>query len=168
MRKIISVLLFLAVALSTKAQEGKWVSETIQGDELKGTETTVAHFYIEEDMGVFIIWDDDNERFGIYSPTKMFASTISNGKNGALATIGLYDNGGNLKEKMKIWMTLDTNSGYKRLVAVGDYNHPLIKGHKKNIKKVLDAVRSGDGYIRIIAYRHQADDFDMKISPIKE
>ena len=39
---------------------------------------------------------------------------------------------------------------------------------KKNIKKVLEAVKQGDGYVRILTGRYQTTDFDIKIPPYKE
>ena len=167
MKKVLTVILFMVVTLLTRAQDGKWVSDTIKGDELKGTVTTVAHCYIQEGMGMFIFWEDNNGRFAIVSPKKIFNSMISNGENGALSFVGLYDNDGNLKEKLEIWLKLEEKSGHKRLFAIDKFNNPLVKGHKKNIKKVLDAIRSGDGYVRILAGRYQADDFDLKIPPYK-
>jgi len=166
MKKVLLLMLMLSAVLTVSAQEGEWMSQTIQGDELKGTETTVAHYYIQEDMGVFVFWDNKNG-FAI-SSHKMFKSTVSNGDTGSLAFVGLYDNDGNLKEKMEIWMILERGSDYKRLFAVETRNNPLVKGHKKNIKKILDAVRSGDGYVRILAGRYQTTDFDIKIPPFKE
>ena len=166
MRKVLSILLMLSAVLKVSAQEGEWMSQTIQGDELKGTETTVAHYYIQEDMGVFVFWDNKNG-FAI-SSHKMFKSTVSNGDTGSLAFVGLYDNDGNLKEKMEIWMILERGSDYKKLFAFETRSNPIIKGHKKNIKKILDAVRSGDGYVRILAGRYQTSDFDIKIPPFKE
>ena len=168
MKKVLAIIMLLVVTLSTRAQDGKWVSDTIKGDELKGTVTTVAHCYIQEGMGMFIFWEDNNGRFAIVSPKKIFNSMISNGENGALSFVGLYDNEDNLKEKLEIWLTLEETSGHKRLFAIDKYNNPLVKGHKKNIKKVLDAVRSGDGDVRILAGRYQADDFDIKIPPFKD
>lgn len=160
MRKILFMIM-MAVGMTAMAQDGKWVSQTIEGDELKGTSTTVAHCYIQEDMGMFIFWEGSN-RFAIVS-TQMFSTTVSNGDTGTLAFIGIYDNNGNLKEKIKLWLTLDTNSKFKKLFAIETFNNPIIKGHKKNIKKVLDALKSGDGYIRILTSRYQTSDFDLKV-----
>ena len=157
------ILMMLSTMLTAKAQEGKWVSDTIKGDELKGTATTVAHCYVQEDMGMFIFWEGNMGRFAIASPNAIFNSTVSNGDSGALSFVGLYDNNGKLKEKLEIWLTLEESSRHRRLFAIDSFNNPLIKHHKKNIKKVLEAVQSGEGYIRILAGRYNAEDFDLKV-----
>lgn len=166
--KKVFLLMMLAAMLTANAQEGKWVADTIKGDELKGTITTVAHCYVQEDMGMFIFWEGNQDRFAIASPNAIFNSMVSNGNVGALSFVGLYDNNGNMKEKLDIWLTLEEKSGHKRLFAIESYNNPIIKHHKKNIKKVLDAVKSGEGYIRILAGRYNAEDFDLKVPPLTE
>ena len=168
MKKLFLSLLMLMVGLIINAQEGKWVADTIKGDELKGQASTVAHCYVQENMGMFIFWESNPARFAIVSPKFMFNTMVSGGETGALSFVGLYDNSGNLKEKLDIWLTLETSSGNHRLFALDYANNPLIKHHKKNIRKVLEAVLSGEGYVRILAGRYQAEDFDLKIPPLKK
>ena len=169
MKKIATTIIMLLAAIAVSAQvEGKWLKHAVEGDELKGVEPTTSYVYVQEDMGGFVFWQNDDSRFCIVSPKVMFNTMVSNGDTGTLAFVGFYDSDGNMKEKIEIWMTLETNSGYHRLFAIDRFNHPLIKHHKKNIKKVLEAVKQGDGYVRILTGRYQADDFDIKIPPYKE
>ena len=163
MKKVFLSLLLLMIGLVVSAQEGKWVTDTIKGDELKGQATTVAHCYVQEDMGMFVFWESNSDRFSIVSPKSIFNTMVSRGEIGALSFVGLYDDSGNLKEKLEIWLKLDTSSGHHRLFAIDYANNPLIKHHKKNIRKVLEAIQSGEGYIRILADRYQAEGFDLKV-----
>ena len=169
MKKIATITIMLLVAAMTAgAQDGRWEKRAVEGDELKGVEPTTSYVYVQKGMGGFVFWQNNDSRFCIVSPKVMFNTTVSNGDTGTLAIVGFYDSDGNMKEKINIWMTLDTNSGYHRLFAIDWNNNPLIKHHKKNIKKVLEAVKQGDGYVRILTGRYQATDFDIKIPPYKE
>ena len=169
MKKIATTIIMLLAAIAVSAQvEGKWLKHAVEGDELKGIEPTTAYVYVQEGMGGFVFWQNNDSRFCIVSPKVMFNTTVSNGDTGTLAIVGFYDSDGNMKEKINLWMTLDKNSGDHRLFAIDSYNNPLIKHHKKNIKKVLDAVKQGDGYVRILTGRFHSTDFDIKIPPYKE
>ena len=169
MNKIATItIVVLMVAMTAGAQDGRWEKHAVEGDELKGIEPTTSYVYVQEGMGGFVFWQNNDSRFCIVSPKVMFNTTVSNGDTGTLAIVGFYDSDGNMKEKINLWMTLDKNSGYHRLFAIDSYNNPLIKHHKKNIKKVLEAVKQGDGYVRILTGRYQANDFDIKIPPYKE
>jgi len=168
MKKVLLSIMMLMAAMTVGAQDGRWEKHAVEGDELKGIEPTTAYVYVQEGMGGFVFWHNDDSRFCIISPKVMFNTTVSNGDTGTLALVGFYDNDGNMKEKINLWLTLDTNSGYHKLFAIDWNNNPLIKNHKKNIKKVLEAVKQGDGYVRILTGRYQTDDFDLKIPPFKE
>lgn len=167
MKKLLLSIWMLVVAIAAGAQDEAWTTDTIQGDELKGIMPDIAHCYVKNDMGMFIFWEGKADRFAIVSPKDMFDVTVSNGDTGALSIIGIYDDADNLKEKMYVWLILEQSSQYHRLFAIADFKNPLFKGHKKNIKKILDTVQSGSGYVRICAGRHQAEDFDLKVPPIK-
>ena len=82
--------------------------------------------------------------------------------------VGIYDDGGQLKEKFKMWLDRVDNKGncIVRTRDAGSMSNPV--GQKGKVKKIFNALQSYGGYVRIIAERFQRTDFDLKIPPYKE
>ena len=49
---------------------------------------------------------------------------------------------------------------------LGGMSNPV--GQKKKVRKIFAALRSGKGYVRFVAPRHNRSDFDIKVMPYKE
>ena len=95
-------------------------------------------------------------------------SGILSSANGELVLVGIYDANGKMTEKFEIWLALVSDSGYKDLRTrnAGSMSNPV--GQKKMVRKIFEALRSGVGYVRIVAPRYDNSDFDIKILPFRE
>ena len=60
--------------------------------------------------------------------------------------VGFYDKHGNLKTKLQLIMFTEDNHGLKWIATGGYY-----LGGRGNIRKALARMKSGDGYVRIVA-----------------
>lgn len=88
--------------------------------------------------------------------------------NGELVLVGIYDADGKMTEKFKLWLDLVRDSGLKDLRTrnAGGMSNPV--GQKKKVRKIFEALRSGAGYVRIVAPRYDNSDFDIKIPAFRE
>lgn len=82
--------------------------------------------------------------------------------------VGIYDANGTMTEKFEMWLDLVRDSGYKDLRTrnAGSMSNPV--GQKKKVRKIFEALRSGVGYVRIVAPRYDQNDFDIKILAFQE
>ena len=164
MKKVLSITIMLMVAIAVNAQ-GEWKMFESKSDELKGQKGGPFYVYAEEGMGAFVSWGFDNYSFRIVADKSQFDIMIGNNAITKLdvcvpVIVGIYDNDNNLKEKIYMYLIREGNRANQFAMASDD-----VSGHKKNIKKVFNVLQSGDGYIRILASRLNADDFDLKIPP---
>lgn len=139
--------------------------ETVEteADELKGTKGGKLCVYSYEGVGSFVVWDWYDPQIRIVSESGIF--NINSG--GWLETlVGFYDNNGKMIDKFNLWLSREDGSGYSYARTV---NKGLIPpGQKKKVNKIFKALHSGSGYVRIVAPRYDAIDFDLKIPPYKD
>ena len=173
MRKLLLTFIFaLSCTLGMMAQtEGKWHVLQVEPDELKGEPGGSRYVYEVEKTGRFIVWDWNEYQF-MLSSLHPFAtehvSGIVSSANGELVLVGIYDANGKMTEKFEMWLDLLRDSGYKDLRTrnAGSMSNPV--GQKKKVRKIFEALRSGVGYVRIVAPRYDNSDFDIKILAFQE
>ena len=173
MRKLLLTVVFaLSCTMGMMAQtEGKWHVLQVEPDELKDEPGGLSYVYEVENVGWFIVREWDKYQFMISSfhpfATEHVSDLVSS-YNGELVLVGIYDANGKLKEKFEMWLDLVRDSGYKDLRTrnAGSMSNPV--GQKKKVRKIFEALRSGVGYVRIVAPRYDKSDFDIKILAFQE
>ncbi len=173
MKKLLLTFIFaLSCTLGVMAQtEGKWHVLQVEPDELKDEPGGLSYVYEVENVGWFIVREWDKYQFMISSFHPFAAEHVSDlvsSYDGELVLVGIYDANGKLTEKFEMWLDLVRDSGYKDLRTrdAGFMNNPV--GQKKKVRKIFEALRSGVGYVRIVAPRYDKSDFDIKILAFQE
>jgi len=168
MKKLLLTFVFaFSCTLGMMAQtEGKWHVSQVEPDELKGDPGGSRYVYEVENMGRFTVWDWDEYQFMLSSLHPFATEHVSDmvaSYDGELVLVGIYDENGKMTEKFKMWLDLVRDSGYKNLRTrnAGSMSNPV--GQKKKVRKIFEALRSGVGYVRIVAPRYDNSDFDIKI-----
>jgi len=174
MKRIVSVTIALMMAIAMSAQvEGKWLKQESEADELKGLTGNTYYTYTAPGVGGFMFYGFDTYQFCLLSDGVQF--NIETGYNqfsgsyaGVSVLVGIYDGDGNLTEKFSMWLDRVDNMGNYAVKTrnAGGMSNPV--GQKGKVKKILKALRSDSGYVRIVAERFQRTDFDIKIPPYKE
>ena len=169
---LLTFILALSCTLGVMAQtEGKWHVLQVEPDELKDEPGGSRYVYEVENVGWFIVREWDKYQFMISSFHPFAAEHVSDlvsSYDGELVLVGIYDANGKLTEKFEMWLDLVRDSGYKDLRTrdAGFMNNPV--GQKKKVRKIFEALRSGAGYVRIVAPRYDHSDFDIKILAFQE
>ena len=174
MKKIVTITIALMMAIAMSAQgEGEWHKHESKADELRGSSGGTYYSYIVPGLGGFMIYGFDTYQFFLISDSGQFNietgySQFAGSYAGVTVLVGIYDDDGQLKEKFKMWLDRVDNKGncIVRTRDAGGMSNPV--GQKGKVKKILKALQSDSGYVRIIAERFQRTDFDMKIPPYTE
>lgn len=161
MKKIVLLLMFTCACMCVSAQG--WETIRIEGDELKGTEETVAYSYTEPGMGSFVFWENEASLFRLISDNGIFNIISSGGYIGMQIDVGIYDDNDNLVEKFKMWLDEERSSAAKRIVTRPGGTMSIPVGQKKKVKKIMNCLRGGNGYVRFLATRYDNSDFDLKV-----
>lgn len=172
MKKVLFTILMLSAVMTGSAQ-GEWEKTIVEGDPLKGTETSTVYIYSVPGMGSFIFWTWDTYQFRLVSETAQF--NIESGYNnfvgsfsGATVHVGIYDDNDTLLEKFDMWLDKENNRGNQciRTRNAGTMSNPV--GQKGKVKKIFKALKANTGYVRILTERFNHADFDIRILPFKE
>lgn len=173
MRKFLLTFIFaLSCTLGMTAQtEGKWHVSQVEPDELKGEPGGSRYVYEVANIGWFIVWDWNEYQFmlsGLHPFATEHVSGMVSSHTGELVLVGIYDANGKMTEKFELWLDLVRDSGHKELRTrnAGYMSTPI--GQKKKVRKIFEALRSGVGYVRIVAPRYDNSDFDIKIFAFRE
>ena len=160
MKKLLAIALLLFAGLTASAQ-GTWSTGMNEADELKGFLGGPYYRYDVEGMGAFVLWDWEDWKFRILTDKGTFY--VQSGSVGKYVsyTMGLYTLDGQLTDKLENWIEAD-NTSYN--TATINTNWWYTHSPKKKIKKMLQALKSGEGYVRIICKRNNMQDFDLKIT----
>lgn len=170
MKKLVLMLVaMLAVACTAQAQ-GTWKKTVTEADELKDEVASDVFVYNVDGIGQFILWNWDEYQFRLVSDSEQFNidagySSITGGYAGLQVLVGIYDSDGKMIEKFKLWLDKESNTRNQvlRTRNAGTMANPV--GQKGKVKKIFKALLSGTGYVRIVAERYHAADFDLKIMP---
>jgi len=160
MKKLL-ILLHLVVAGLVASAQGTWSTGMNEADELKGLLGGPYYRYDVEGMGSFILWDWEDWKFRIITDKGTFYSLSGNAGQYVSISMGLYTPEGQLKEKFENSIEVDITS---RNTATINKNWMYFPGHRKKIKKMIRALKSGEGYVRIVCKRNNMQDFDLKVT----
>lgn len=159
MKRLLTISLLFFAVLTVSAQ-GTWSTGVNKADELKGLLGGPYYRYDVEGIGAFVLWDWEDWTFRIITDKGNFDIQTSN--SGSLPIVmELYTPDGELSEKLETTIAASyTNSTTAEVNKDWWYLH----SPKKKIKKMLHALKSGEGYVRIVCKRKDMKDFDLKIT----
>ena len=165
MKKLMTIALMLLACLTAGAQ-GKWEIGMTKADDLKGMKAEPYHLYEVEVEGYFVVWDWDDWAFKFGTRKGTFDVWYYNTTANRFVEpiIGLYSLDGKLIEKFEDQLQADH---IKMNAAWINKNWAYRSAQKKKIKRFLHALKSGEGYIRIICKRRGAPEFDFIVPPYK-
>ena len=165
MKKSIYLLLFSLLSLNSYSQEWEVIGH--QADELKGNKDYTSYMFTDPNIGSFVCWSESEQcriinSNGIFDYSSAYHQLL--GSYGRLtAVVGLYDSNNNLKEKFDLTMYCDIDKPSSFQTRYAGILYPYVK-QKKKVKKIINHLTSGNGYVRIIANSYgNAPDFDLKI-----
>ena len=166
MKKVTFITIMLMAAMAVSAQ-GRWFSQEMKGDELKGTLDATVYNYIVDGIGSFVFWGYNVPQYALYSPLAPFNTFVSGQYIGMIVHVGIYDDNDNLLDKFDMW--LDKDRGQSGMIRTRNASRMFTPARQeKNMKKIFTAMKSGKGYIRIVAERYDSPDFDIKVPPYNE
>ena len=163
MKKVLFLFLILLAAITAKAQ-GIWSTSTRTGDELKGDKGGPYYRYEVENEGGIVLWDWNDWEFKVFTTTGEFDVWYyqNSGFRYIRITMGLYTLDGKLSEKIDgLELAADQTHKEAWINKKGLY-YPSTR---RKIRKMLKALKSGEGYVRIICARKGVEDIDLKIPP---
>ena len=162
MKKLLKIALLLLNVMTVNAQ-GTWSTGMNEADELKGLLGGPYYRYDVEGIGSFILWDWEDCKFRIITDKGKFDEQFSTySRNWSISiSMGLYSPDGKLTEKVECPIESDHSSPN---TATINKNWNGIWRNRKKIKKMISALKSGEGFVRIVCKRKDISDFDLKIT----
>lgn len=155
---------------AAKGLEGKWQKVSVEADELKGIEGGTSYIYTVPKMGSFVFWDFDQFQYRLVSDEAQFDIESGWGKytgrySGIKVNVGIYNDSNILIDKFEMWLDKEDNRAnrFVRTRDAGGMSNPV--GQKGKVRKIFNALKSGSGYVRIVAARYNTTDFDIRILP---
>ena len=171
MKRILTVII-LAVLCVTAFAKGNWTTVKVEADELKGIEGGEKYGYSVDSIGTVEIADWKKDRITITTSDGVFVCSkhqVNNPVTGmskvvyvSKVLIGLYDNKGMLQEKLYGESYFDDDNPKSLLVVGRTFTQA------RQMKRILKAVQSGDGCLRIVCKRKDLPDFDINTTPYKK
>ena len=171
MQRILAILIMMVLCGTIHAQS-TWTTEKVEADELRGIEGGESYIYSVDSIGTIKIADWKKDRITITTNEGVFAYTKNQVNNPVTnmskvvyvskVLIGLYDTKGVLQEKLDGESYFDDDSP-KSLLVVGK-----TFSQSRQIKRMLKAVQSGGGCLRIVCKRKDMPDFDIKTTLYKK
>lgn len=158
MKKLFFVLSLMIISLEMNAQ---WYKMHNDADELKGIKESESYMFLNKEIGSFIIRGLNTYWYGLQLYDGIFNVMYEDGKRGCIALVGLYDDDNNLVNKFNMW--LDANDDYTFLYTrnMGTMLNPV--GQKGKVKQILNKIKNGEGYIRIVVPKYPNGEFDLVI-----
>ena len=162
MKKLLTIALLMLAGLTASAQEGTWSTGMNEADELKGTLGGPYYRYDVEGIGSFILWDWEDWNFKIITDKGKFEDTFApnTGNYYVMISMGLYTPDGHLTDIFENSLAIHRDGKSAWI----NKNWMYKTSHKKMIKKMFHALKSGEGYVRIVCKRKDMSDFDLKIT----
>lgn len=164
MKKLLRIALMM-VGMTTYAQ-GTWTTVKIEEDELKGVKGGESYQYSVDSIGSIEITDWKKDRIiittnaGEFECSKREVVNKVTGVNKMVfvskVLIGLYKDEGGLQEKLEGESYFDDENPKSLLVVGRTFTQT------RQIKRILKAVQSGTGCLRIVCKRKDMPDFDIK------
>lgn len=162
------VMFLLLTALACMTASAQWEKTVIEADELKGEQGGEVMIYTDQNNGSFVFWGWDEYQFRLTSDKAQFNNSTANGVTGLQVLVGIYNDAGKMVDSFKMWLDRESNRGnqFLRTRNAGTMSNPV--GQKGKVKKIFNALKSGSGYVRIVAERFNTTDFDIKIPPYQD
>ena len=171
MKRILTIIIMVVLCVTAYAQ-GNWITVKVEADELRGIEGGESYLYSVDSIGTIKIADWKKDRITITTNEGVFAYTKNQVNNPVTnmskvvyvskVLIGLYNTKGVLQEKLDGESYFDDDSP-KSLLVVG-----RTFSQSRQIKRMLKAVQSGGGCLRIVCKRKDMPDFDIKTTLYKK
>lgn len=167
MKKLLSIVLLLLAGLTASAQqEGVWTTGMNEGDELKGLIGGPYYEYTVKGMGSLILWDFADWAFKITTDQSTFdVWHADNGNYFIRVQMGLYNLDGKLVEKFENDLQADHIANRSAWI---NKKWPYYPSHRKALRKMMKALKEGNGWVRIVCKRRDLSDFDLKVTPYVE
>lgn len=161
MKKSLTIALLMLASFTANAQ-GTWSTGKNEADELKGVSGGPHYRYDIEGMGTFVLWDWEDWEFKIITDKGKFEDTFApnTGNYYVMISMGLYTPDGHLTDKFENSLAIHKDGKSAWINKKWMYK----ASHKKMIKKMFHALKSGEGYVRIVCKRKNMSDFDLKIT----
>lgn len=165
MKRALIAFALLMAGLSASAQEG-WSKMEQKADELTGESGGCVYMYTLAQFGMFVVWDWEQPQFCLIARDAQFNTKVFDRYIGMDVLVGIYDDNDKLQDKFTMWLDKDNSrpNTVIRTRNAGVMSNPV--GQKKKVNKIFKALKSGSGYVRIVAGRYNMSDFDMKIYPV--
>ncbi|MBR5395770.1 MAG: hypothetical protein IK144_11940 [Bacteroidaceae bacterium] len=163
MKKLLTIALLLLVGLTVSAQ-GTWSVTHRQADPLLGQEAQDVYVYNVKGLGSLVVWDWSKPSFRLITDQGFFHQVAVAGTGLCVpVNVGFYDNNDKMTTKFQVIMFIENNTGSKFISTGGFY-----VGGRGNIRKMLSRLKSGDGYIRVVAELYDRQNFDMIVTPYQQ
>lgn len=166
MKKLLTIALLLLAGLTASAQNGKWTAGVGEKDELRGQPGGRYFRYEVEGDGSFEIYDWNDWVFKI--TTAKGAFDVLHYRNGGerymRVTIALYSLDNNLQVRVDTELEADASFRAGWINRQGLY-YPSVK---KKLRKMIGALKSGTGYVRVLCERNNTPALDLKVMPYKD
>lgn len=163
MKRLFVIALMTVMCIAAGAQ-GKWTVSHREADPLINQEAKDIYIYESPGIGTVVVWDWKDANFRLITENGFFHQVrLANIGLCVPVTVGFYDNDGNMKSKFQLIMFEEDNHAGK-FIATGGY-YMLGRG---NIRKAMKQMKSGDGYLRIVADLYNRSKFDIKITPFEK
>lgn len=146
---------------------GKWMKMTQDADPLKGIDGDTVYVCEAAEMGSLVIWNWNDFQFRLAGDYQ-FAIEHVGYSTGLVAKVGFFDEDGHMTDSYRIWLDYEQDRGhrYVRTRDRGTMANPV--GQKGKVRQLFRALRSGSGYVRIVAPRYDRTEFDIKVYPFKD
>ena len=168
MKRFAVLFLSVMLALVTVNAQGTWSKHTTDGDELKEIPAGEYFKYTVDTLGAVTIRDFNDWNLEVETYVGNFCGGLTSSSGGwqvpyVEIRMGLYDASGHLVEKFFQNIEGDYNWNYRSAHTSEHWlTTPQIRG---KFRKMIKAMQSGDGYVRILIKRMNMADFDLKITP---
>ena len=151
---VLTALLFFIFAFNMQAQN--WEHFIKESDELLDVAGYETWVYTDQQRNSFVIRSDEDDNFLIITSGRFDRRGIDSMK----AIIGYYNISNKLIEKTEInlQISLERNNQWNRAVPITSG----LFGYKKQVEKLIQFIREGHGYVRIVVQSYE-EDFDIKI-----
>lgn len=153
----------------TANAQGVWSTVKVEADEFKGIKGGESYQFTVDSIGSIEIIDWKKDRIVIktnsgefeYSKQEVVNSVTHMNKTVYVSKvlIGLYNKEGALQEKLDGESYFDMENSKSLLVVGRTFTQT------RQIKRMLKAVQSGEGCLRIVSKRKDMPDFDIKTTP---